>query len=183
MLLGNKVFFIVIIDNTPLLVSYEVTFVKILAEIFHVIAGLQDIYNHSGNDSNCNKIIPYNADKKIKFYEFKFMKSDDVEVMTQCLYLHWISWSSDVLLCAWSSSLQHFEIISTWLQSDSMFTYSKLISPSGRIYVSVNWVSIGSDNGLLPAWHQAITWTNAHLLSIGPLEKNFNEIWTKIQSF
>ena len=29
------------------------------------------------------------------------------------------------------------------------------------IYASMNWVSIGSDNGLSPDRRQAITWTNA----------------------
>ena len=33
----------------------------------------------------------------------------------------------------------------------------------------MNQVIIGSDNGLQPAQHQAITWTNAKLLSIGTL--------------
>ena len=44
-------------------------------------------------------------------------------------------------------------------------------------------VSIGSDNGLSPVQHQAITWTNACLLSNGPLGTNFSEIRTKIQNF
>ena len=35
---------------------------------------------------------------------------------------------------------------------------------------------IGSDNGLLPGWYQAIIWTNAGILLIGPLGTNFNEI-------
>ena len=30
--------------------------------------------------------------------------------------------------------------------------------------------NIGSDKGLSPGWHQAIIWTNAGLLSIGPIE-------------
>ena len=37
------------------------------------------------------------------------------------------------------------------------------------MYVSLNWVIIGSGNGLLPVQYQAITWTNAALLSIGLL--------------
>ena len=31
-----------------------------------------------------------------------------------------------------------------------------------------------------PLWRQAITWTNADLLSAGPLGTNFNEIRIKI---
>ena len=42
---------------------------------------------------------------------------------------------------------------------------------------------IGSGNELSPVWHQAITWTNADLLSIRPLVMNFSEIWIKTQNF
>ena len=57
------------------------------------------------------------------------------------------------------------------------------IPPSCHIYLSVNWVSIGSDNGLLPVKHQAFTWTNADSLSTGTLGTHFSEIWTQIQNF
>ena len=33
----------------------------------------------------------------------------------------------------------------------------------------------GSDNGLSSDWHQAIIWTNAGILLIGPLDPNFSE--------
>ena len=51
-------------------------------------------------------------------------------------------------------------------------------SPLGGayIYASVNPVSIGSDNRLSPIRCQAIIWTNAGILSIGPLGTNFSEI-------
>ena len=55
--------------------------------------------------------------------------------------------------------------------------------PQCRFYASVNWVSIGSDNGLSPGRRQAIAWTNAGLLLNGPLGINFSEIWIKIQNF
>ena len=51
-----------------------------------------------------------------------------------------------------------------------------------RIYASVNWVIIASGNGLSPVRRQAITWTNARLLSIRLLGTNFNEIWIGILS-
>ena len=51
------------------------------------------------------------------------------------------------------------------------------------MYASVNWVIISSGNGLSPIRYQAITWTNAGLLSIGLLEMNFSEIWIWILSF
>ena len=42
---------------------------------------------------------------------------------------------------------------------------------------------IGSDNGLSPDRHQAIIWTNAGLLLIGPLGTNFSEILIEILTF
>ena len=49
------------------------------------------------------------------------------------------------------------------------------------------WVSkltiIGSDNGLSPDRRQAIIWTNAGLLLIGPLGTNFSEILIEILTF
>ena len=54
--------------------------------------------------------------------------------------------------------------------------------PSLFIYVSVNWVSIGSGNGLSPVRRQTITGTNADILSTN-LETNFNEILIDIHDF
>ena len=42
---------------------------------------------------------------------------------------------------------------------------------------------IGSDNGLSPGRPQAIIWTSARLLLIGPMETNFSEILIEIQTF
>ena len=46
-----------------------------------------------------------------------------------------------------------------------------------------NLTSIGSDNGLLPGRRQAIIWTNAGILLIGPLGTNFSEILMEIHTF
>ena len=43
--------------------------------------------------------------------------------------------------------------------------------------------SIGSDNGLAPGRRQAIIWTNAGILLIGPLWTNFSEILIEIPTF
>ena len=42
---------------------------------------------------------------------------------------------------------------------------------------------IGSDNGLSPGRRQAIIWTNAEILFIGPLGTNFREIVIEIKTF
>ena len=42
---------------------------------------------------------------------------------------------------------------------------------------------IGSDNGLAPGRRQAIVWTYAGILLIGPLRINFSEIVIEINAF
>ena len=46
-----------------------------------------------------------------------------------------------------------------------------------------NLIIIGSDNGLLPGRRQAIIWTKAGTLLIGPLGTNFSEILIDIDTF
>ena len=46
-----------------------------------------------------------------------------------------------------------------------------------------NLTTIGSDNGLSPGRRQAIVWTNAGILLIGPLGTNFCEILIAIKTF
>ena len=46
-----------------------------------------------------------------------------------------------------------------------------------------NLTIIGSDNGLSPGRRQAIIWTNAGILLIGPLGTNFSEILIEIHTF
>ena len=42
---------------------------------------------------------------------------------------------------------------------------------------------IGSDNGLSPGRRQAIIWSNAEILLIGPVATNLSEIVIEIQTF
>ena len=61
------------------------------------------------------------------------------------------------------------------------FHVSQLIHWGRVTHICVNQLTIiGSDNGLSPGRRQAIIWTNAGILLIGPLETNFREILIKI---
>ena len=68
------------------------------------------------------------------------------------------------------------------------FTRPQYVNPSlPNVTYMCQWtlweLRTSSGNGLSPVWRQAITWTNADLLSIRPLGTNFSEIWIKIQKF
>ena len=65
------------------------------------------------------------------------------------------------------------------VHDDNLSDY--LTSPWCRKYASVNRIGIGSDNGLSHIRRQAIIWTDAGLLSIGPLGTKFSENLIKIQ--
>ena len=55
----------------------------------------------------------------------------------------------------------------------------------GRVtYICVGKLTIiGSNNGLPPGRRQAIIWTNAGILLIGPLGTNFNETLIEVHTF
>ena len=50
-------------------------------------------------------------------------------------------------------------------------------------HICISRLTIIADNGLSPGQHQAITWTNAGKLLIGPSGTNFSEILVKINTF
>ena len=66
-----------------------------------------------------------------------------------------------------------------------MMTGLMMITHWGRVtHICVGKLTIiGSDNGLSPERRQAIIWTNAGILLIGPLGTNFSEILIGIQTF
>ena len=53
----------------------------------------------------------------------------------------------------------------------------------GRVTLVANLTIIGSENGLSPGRHQAIIWTNAGILLIGPWGTNFSDILIGIHAF
>ena len=71
-----------------------------------------------------------------------------------------------------------------WSEMEGLGYFSYL-SHWGRVtHICVSKLTIiGSDNGLSPGRRQAIIWTNAGLLSIGPWRTYFSENLIKIQQF
>ena len=69
---------------------------------------------------------------------------------------------------------------STWFRN-----WGGLLTHWGRVpLICVSKLTIiGSDNGLSPDRRQAIIWTNAGILLIGPLGTNFSEILIEILTF
>ena len=70
-------------------------------------------------------------------------------------------------------------VFETGISMDTLW----LIEAERRIYASVNYTIIGSDNGLSPGRRQAIIWTNAGILLIWPLGTNFSEVLIAIHTF
>ena len=65
------------------------------------------------------------------------------------------------------------------------FDYGVILTHWGRVtHICVgNLIIIGQDNGLSPGRRQAIIWTNAGMLWIGPWGTNFSEILIGIHTF
>ena len=56
---------------------------------------------------------------------------------------------------------------------------AELFNSSAPRAALVNWASTGSDNGLLSAWRQAITWNDTGSLPIGPVGTNLVKFESK----
>ena len=71
------------------------------------------------------------------------------------------------------------------VESASMWWHHHVVTHWGRVtHICVNELTIiGSDNGLSPNRRQAIIWTNAGILIMGPLGTNFSEILFEIHTF
>ena len=67
----------------------------------------------------------------------------------------------------------------------SRLSAARLLTHWGRVtHICVRKIIIiGSDNGLSPDRRQAIIWTNAKILVIGPRGTNFSDILIGIQAF
>ena len=79
----------------------------------------------------------------------------------------------------------HKQTENTWLSQNGLlpiWCHFNHLTHWGRVtHICVNKILIiGSDNGLSPDRRQAIIWTNAGILLIGPLGTNFSEIAIEI---
>ena len=73
----------------------------------------------------------------------------------------------------------HWKSLVIWVPVHILLTHWGQVT---HIYVG-NVTIVASDNGLLPWRHQAIIWTNARILSTGPLETNFSGILFETHTF
>ena len=83
----------------------------------------------------------------------------------------------------WVHLLNHYLTFCPTGEQSPMEEVGNTVITSGDTMLSVLGVLVGSFNGLSPVQHQAIIWTSAAILLIGPLVTNFSEISIKIYKF
>ena len=90
--------------------------------------------------------------------------------------------NSEIIFMSWR---HHVMISLLHDSSDQTLDWSVELTHWGRMtHICVsNLTNIGSDNGLSPDRRQAIIWTIARILLIGPFRTNFSEILIKILAF
>ena len=86
------------------------------------------------------------------------------------------------MLKAHVTTSTHDNIYTWWRHDMEMFS---ALTHWGRVtHICISKITIiGSDNGLSPGRRQAIIWTNAGILLIGPLGIKFSEILIEINTF
>ena len=101
----------------------------------------------------------------IRFYNFEMCHSDWLYFPLHYVYLNQTCFEIDTL------KINH--VMSWCLTHWGRVTHICVSKPT----------IIASDNGLSPGGHQAIIWTSAEILLIGPLGTNFSEILIEIITF
>ena len=133
------------------------------------------------------KHAPGGNDSKIRH---AFVKAIFASTLTDA----WQRFRDGRILCAqlWNTDYRDFR---RWLQTSLRFFTDSCKYLSVLYYCdSTHWgrvthigvgklTIIGSHNGLSPERRQAIIWTNAGILLIGPLGTNFSEVLIEIQTF
>ena len=91
-----------------------------------------------------------------------------------------LQWVKSLSIYRWQFS----RLLIWWPIALQNCTYRPLTHWGRVMHICVGKLTIiGSDNGLSPGRRQAIIWTNAAILLIGPLGTNFSEILIGIQTF
>ena len=133
----------------------------------------------------CTTITPSNSYNHITSSCYNAL--NQVQVMTRELVArerscmgsehgHW--WNMMTYKQDHQLSRESLQILSRFFESDNHPLWGRVT------HICVGKLTIiGSDNGLSPERRQAIIWTNAGILLIGPLGTNFSEILVAIQTF
>ena len=105
-----------------------------------------------------------------------------------CVYLAVLTYCLAICLfpmCWFFSYMYTYWINDFWLLILTPFMHARPLAHSGRVTrICVgNLIILGTDNGLSPDRRQAIIWTNAGRLLIGPLGTNFSEILIETYTF
>ena len=113
------------------------------------------------------------------YFEFFFllaMREMNTKIALKCMYKQFVMRVHTLfLIFTWHKESMNYN------QNDDLHTSTHW----GQVtHICVgNLTIIGSDNGLSPDRRQAIIWTNAGILLIGPLGTNFSEILIEIHTF
>ena len=110
--------------------------------------------------------------------------------------ISWTTYTTPIAICKSFKCKLHYILCPTveYCFLLPSYKFRKYTQMSGWCYLLTHWgrvkhicvgkiTIIGSDNGLSPARRQAIIWTNAGILLIGPLWTNLSEILIGIQTF
>ena len=90
----------------------------------------------------------------------------------------------DILLMSYELGMSNLALsweipVPEWLCKNGRYAHFSSLTSEYNFKLAI----ISSDNGLSPGRRQAIIWTNAGILLIGPLGTNFSEILIEIQTF
>ena len=110
---------------------------------------------------------------------------DGTKPLPEPMIIKYVSQLNEISLNILKISVTKYNRNHVFKMSNISSGHNDLTRHWGRVtHICVSKLTImGSDNGLSPDRRQAIIWTNAGILLIGPLETNFSEILIEIHTF
>ena len=114
-----------------------------------------------------------------KYYIFANCKLSAHTCISSCLWVNLKKYPIST-----TSKITKGKSLQTWQHTNLLGCFVINSLRPSETYICVGKLTItGSDNGLSPGCCQAIIWTNAGILSIGPFGINFRELLIKIYTF
>ena len=128
----------------------------------------QNVHLQDGNFWNCQFCDRFGNSEyeQVEAVDCRFKYTSNINLGTWC-------WMILMKLVFILNAVSYTESLAS-CRREVRFSIVESLRPSNASWHHRTWANIGSGNGMLPAWCQATSWTNADLI-IGPYWWNLNQ--------
>ena len=104
----------------------------------------------------------------------------NIMTLVKAIFVSEIRWQLRIFDAETSSNFWHkldCRSVAMDTSSTNLQTHENAFVELTRCSETHPWILMSSNDCLSPVWQQAISWTSADLLPVGPMGTNFSEMW------